>query len=307
MDVSIIIVNYNTKDLTKNCIESIKKYTQNINYEIILIDNASTDGSKDFFTVYHDILYLYSEENIGFGRANNLGVKYAGGTFLFFLNSDTILKDNAIGKMHDFFISHEKELNIGVLGSTLVDENGDPNGSGNFFPNVKSIITEKFGGLPIIRRFLKYRVFYPPVVEESFYKIDYVLGADMFLKKNLFLEVGQFNPEYFMYYEEAEIQYKIAEKHYKNYIIKDVEIIHLVAKSSATETKKASNFKRIVVNSSRIIYLRNIGKLSKYLIYEYLFMILIFFNFKYSWKENVEYCKNIIKNINKNVNLQGKS
>ena len=86
MDVSIIIVTYNTLKMTNNCLESIIEYTQGINYEIILVDNASKDGSKDFFEKDLRIHYIYSESNLGFGRANNLGAKVAKGKYLFLLN-----------------------------------------------------------------------------------------------------------------------------------------------------------------------------------------------------------------------------
>ena len=90
MDVSIIIVNYNTKDLTSQCIDSIYEKTQGVRFEIILVDNASTDGSKEVFEKDTRITYIYSDENLGFGRANNLGAKVAKGKYLFLLNSDTI-------------------------------------------------------------------------------------------------------------------------------------------------------------------------------------------------------------------------
>ena len=96
MDVSIIIVNYNTKDLTKKCIESVIKYTTNILYEIILVDNASMDGSKELFEKDIRIKYIYNSTNDGFGKANNLGLKYSSGKYVFLLNSDTILMNNAV-------------------------------------------------------------------------------------------------------------------------------------------------------------------------------------------------------------------
>ena len=96
MDVSIIIVNYNTRQLTSNCIESIFKYTNGVSFEVILVDNASTDGSIDFFTNDERIIFISSKENLGFGRANNLGYKVAKGRYIFLLNSDTLLLNNAI-------------------------------------------------------------------------------------------------------------------------------------------------------------------------------------------------------------------
>ena len=300
MKVSIIIVNYNTKVLTNNCIRSVQKFTENIDYEIILVDNASNDGSKAFFEKNASISYIYTSENLGFGRANNLGAESATGEYLFFLNSDTLLKENSVKKLYDFYERNAEVLKIGVLGCTLTDEDGSPNGSGNYFPTIRSIIIEKFGSLPLIRNFLKYKEFVIPLNKEEYYHIDYVLGADMFLRKDLFYKVNLFNPEYFMYYEEAEIQRKITELGYKNFILKNVNIVHLVAKSSSNQSAKESHFKRLIVNKSRIVYLRNNKKLHSFLIFEYLFILLNFLNFNYSFKENLDYCKVIIKKLQDN-------
>ena len=90
MDVSIIIVNYNTYALTSACIQSIIDHTEGISYEIIVVDNASTDGSKEKLESDRRIRYIYSEKNGGFGYGNNIGMKVASGDFLFLLNSDTL-------------------------------------------------------------------------------------------------------------------------------------------------------------------------------------------------------------------------
>ena len=90
MNVSIVIVNYNTLKLTKACIDSVIEKTSGLEYEIILVDNASSDGSSDVFKNDERIIFIEASDNIGFGKANNLGVKHAKGDYLFFLNSDVI-------------------------------------------------------------------------------------------------------------------------------------------------------------------------------------------------------------------------
>lgn len=143
MDVSIIIVNYNTKSLTINCVQSILDFTIDVSYEIIIIDNASTDGTlSEIGTLYPDIKIIGLQENVGFGRANNAGSEVAKGEFLFFLNSDTLFVENSLKKMIDFFRTHEMSLNLGVLGCILVDEQLNTNGFGSQFPQPKIIIWE---------------------------------------------------------------------------------------------------------------------------------------------------------------------
>ena len=300
MQVSIIIVNYNTLFITEACIDSINKFTKDINYEIILVDNASTDGSKEHFEARKDITYIYSSENLGFGKANNLGATIAKGEFLFFLNSDTLFIENSLFKLINFFCENERKMKIGVLGCTLVDENKEPNGDGGYLPTLKSILIEKYRGLPILNKFLKYKPFVPKFFTDAYFEIGYVLGADMLLRKKLFFEVGGFNPKYFMYYEESEIQHLIRKKGYKNYILKETKIIHLIAKSS-TPSQNYSNNKRIMVNQSRIEYLKNKGGLKRYFVFEFIFMILIFFNNKYSFKDNLSYISNILNKIFRDV------
>src|SRR3712207_2177399 len=102
MDVSIIIVNYNTCQLISNCIDTIFQNTDGISFEIIVIDNASCDASKSKFENDARINYVYSYENMGFGRANNVGMMLAKGEYIFLLNSDTLLINNAIKFFYDY-------------------------------------------------------------------------------------------------------------------------------------------------------------------------------------------------------------
>lgn len=132
MDVSIIIVNYNTKRLTDNCIKSIEEKTKDVDYEIILVDNCSTDGSKEMFASDARIRYIYNNENLGFGRANNLGAQYARGKYVFLLNSDTILCNDAVSMLY-----HAMEtlpLDVGCLGTMLLDSDGNLGLSYGRFP-----------------------------------------------------------------------------------------------------------------------------------------------------------------------------
>lgn len=144
MDVSVIIVNYNTKEMTQNCIDSIFQNTKDIEFEVILVDNASTDGSKEFFEQDNRIKYIYSKENLGFGRANNLGYKEASGKYLFLLNSDTLLLNNAIDL---FYKLAEKETNknIGCWGTMLYDSNNKIAGSyGKFLSMWRDLFIQLF-------------------------------------------------------------------------------------------------------------------------------------------------------------------
>lgn len=122
MDVSIIIVTYNTCKMTNECINSIVQYTIGLEYEIILVDNASQDDSYNTFSHDERVHYIYNDKNLGFGKANNVGAKHATGRYLFLLNSDTLLKNNAIGYFVEFMDSSPQ--NIGCCGTLLTDAKG---------------------------------------------------------------------------------------------------------------------------------------------------------------------------------------
>lgn len=294
---SIIIVNYNTLLITEACIESINKFTKDINYEIILVDNGSKDGSKEYFEARKDITYIYSSENLGFGKANNLGAKKANGEFLFLLNSDTILIENSIQKIYDFYIKNEEDLKIGALGCLLVDENLFVNGYGDRFPSCKEEISNYLSRIPLLNFFYKKNTKdKTDYLSNDYFEIDYVIGADIFIRKEKFNEIKGFDEDFFMYYEESDLQKRMNTiLNLKNYVYTKTKIIHL-EDASGKNIKKYTNKKRIIVHKSKNLYLKkNDNKnFTKYKMYDNLFLWLSRFNKKYTLQEYLEY-KNEIK------------
>lgn len=298
MDVSIIIVNFNTKDLTAACIQSILQFTSDITYEIILVDNGSSDGSVDFIkSNFDDVLLIDLTTNLGFGKANNIGVEKASGEYVFFLNSDTLLLENSIKKMVDFFRQMPSSYKIGALGCTLIGEDRIPNGSGSHFPNCKSTILENLYQIPPLRLWVSkpQEKNYP--TEQVFYEIDYVIGADLMMKKSVFEALGGFYREYFMYFEESDLQYQMQKKlGLKSYIFTGTKIIHLAERSGAV-IKNYNNRKRIISRVSKNVYLkRNDAKNFKnYIFIEKFFLFLSKFNSKYSKQENAAFISEVSK------------
>lgn len=217
MDVSIIIVNYNTKYLLSDCLSTVFEKTKDIVFEVIVVDNASTDGSEKYIKErYSNLKWINSGENLGFGKANNLGAKYATGKYLFFLNSDTLLLNNAIHLFFDYAESHQQDK-IGALGSWMLDKNEMPNNSFGFFPCAKNEICYLLGK------------FHRPTKEDTITEknVDYITGADLFIKKRLFDELDGFDKNIFMYYEETDLQYRISKRDLLRKIIPGPHIIHL--------------------------------------------------------------------------------
>lgn len=221
MQVSIIIVNYNTLSLTRQCIDSIVEQTKGIDFEIILVDNNSQDGSKQFFEKDPRIKYIYSKHNLGFGKANNLGYHYAKGEYVFLLNSDTILLNNAI---KCFFDEAEKmPQNIACFGAKLFLRDGITQGiSYGSFPNFKSVFKS------ILEIYLPFIFLSKKNTEQrANFEVDYVTGADLFIRRKVIDLYGLFDPNFFMYFEETEMQERYSKYGYKSMIIDSPRIIHL--------------------------------------------------------------------------------
>lgn len=259
MDVSIIIINYNTMFLTLNLIETIIKNTIGINYEIILVDNDSKENVEvalEQSKYKENIKLIKSDENLGFGRANNLGVKMAKGKYIFLLNSDTLLLDNSIKKMFDFM---EKNIEIAVCGGNLYDGNKLPahsfqrkflNEIDYYYNYIYQIITGK-------RRDFNY--------SKLPFEVAYVTGADMFIKKSVFEEVGGFDPEFFMYFEETELCFRIKKIGKKIFSYPSVEIIHLEGKSFLFSEKRLEMYEK-----SKYIYYHKIGYSKNKIFFNYI-------------------------------------
>lgn len=231
MDVSIIIVNYNTRQLTCECIDSIFEKTRDICFEVILVDNASVDGSEEFFKKDKRIKYIYNTENIGFGRANNIGMNAAQGKYLFLLNSDTLLCNNALKFLFDF--AENTSIKIGCIGGILLDRDGNATNSFGDFPSIKNETRY------LINR-IKAKLFnfdkgtvdvYRNVREKGYSFVDFVVGADMFIPRQVIEHVGGFCPDFFMYYEETDWQMRMATSDFQRLLISGPHIIHLEGRS----------------------------------------------------------------------------
>lgn len=252
MDVSIIIINYNTLKLTEACIQSIFNKTKKLEFEIILVDNASTDGSREFFQKFPNIKYIYSETNLGFGKANNLGAEYSTGRYLFFLNSDTILINNAIKILSDCL---DTDNNIGIIGGNLYKEEGIPTISyERYYPSILQLLNRYFLNIP-------FRIIYGKNQIHNFsqdiLKVAYVSGADLMIRKNLFNEVKGFSPQFFMYFEETDLCYRVKKQGYLICSCPQAQIIHLEGGSMSVISKDFNYRKSELMYTSRKIFIQN--------------------------------------------------
>lgn len=250
MDISIIIVNYHSAAMVIDCINSIFEKTREVSYEIIVVDNASHDGSVELLrdTFGDRIRVIASPENLGFGKANNLGAAQAAGKYLFLLNPDTILLNDAIGILHSYL---EANPGVGVAGGNLYSPDMAPTPS--FCRTFDDLAQEKqrasWCSLLSQRIRAKLRMDRNKPMSEFNHtdtpqKVAYIFGADMMLPRSLFEQVGGFDPDFFMYGEEEELTWRITRSGYQVVAVPQAKIIHLEgATLNASHTFNSRQFK----------------------------------------------------------------
>ena len=242
MQLSVIIVNYNVKYFLEQCLHSVQKACIGIDSEIIVADNNSTDGSREYLQDnFPTVKFIWNSDNIGFAKANNLALEKATGSFILFLNPDTILAEDSIEKCIQFFDQHKS---AGAIGIRMID------GSGNFLKESKrafpSPLTSlfKLSGLTMLfpksKIFARYHLGHLP--ENENHEVDVLAGAFMMMPKRVLDETGNFDERFFMYGEDVDLSYRVQEAGYKNYYFAESTIIHFKGES----TKRGSlNYVRL--------------------------------------------------------------
>lgn len=236
MDVSIIIVNYNTYQLTIQSIESVYQYTNGVEFEIIVVDNASVDNSVlHIQKAFPDLKIIANAKNIGFGRANNEGMRIAKGKYVFLLNSDAFLTSNAIASFCSFMEQPENKK-VAICGGELFTGREDGTVS---YGNLPSLL-DAFSSIGFFKLYKSYHHKYLASgiinVDPTTRAVGYVCGADMFIRKSVLDQIGIFDEDFFLYFEETELSYRVSKAGYLSVIIPEVKIIHL---GSASQKPKA--------------------------------------------------------------------
>lgn len=233
VQVSIVTVSYNTKDLLRDCLESVFKFTTGITFEVIVVDNVSTDGSVEYLRTLKNIRLIESKENLGFSKGNNLGIKEARGEYILLLNPDTKFLENSLKTMKDWMDGHPE---CAVSSCQLLDSEQKVLPTGGYAPTLPRVaawalflddlpVISKFfksyhphaisvpwgeflGDIPGIKFFLKPGAKLPekePVFhyDHEFFP-DWVTGAFFFVRRKAFDQIGGLDEEIFMYGEELE-------------------------------------------------------------------------------------------------------
>lgn len=229
--LSIVIVNYNVTQLLRNCLLSIQKYCEGIDYEVIVIDNKSTDSSwSDLIPEFPKVHFIASEKNEGFAKANNRAIETAAGEYLLILNPDTELEGFYLNEILNFA---DSKTNFGCLGVRMHDANG------NFLPESKRSVPDMINSFEkLFTNFKKKnsKSYYRNDVDEyGVAEVEVITGAFFLVKKEVYEKVGGLDERYFMYGEDIDLCYTLLNNNYKNYYYGKASILHHKGESTVKD------------------------------------------------------------------------
>lgn len=231
--LSVIIVNYNGISFLEECFNSLENNLIGISYEIIVVDNDSQDESCNFIkNHFPKVKLIESNQNLGFGKANNLGVQNAIGETILLLNNDTILLDNLLPAIETLYSKPE----IGIVAINMLDANKNFLSAVGRFPSPFKLIKISF--LNDNRKVFKTGIF-----NEVLYEVDWVSGSFMLLKKADFEAVNGFDSDYFMYIEDVDLCKKLEKIGKKCVFRADLNYIHFVGFNKSREIKLIEGYK----------------------------------------------------------------
>jgi len=235
MNLSVVIVNYQTFEMTKNTINSILEHSYPFSYEIIVVDNASSDDSLSRLQEYFKdkVKFIASSENNGSAAGNNQALRQVNSDYVLLLNSDTIVWENTLENIYAYMENHE---DVGACGCRVRLEDGQlDKACKRSFPNVKNSFFRLFH-IPTNSKDDNYNL--TDLADDGIYEIDCLTGAFMFMRKSALDEVGLLDETFFMYGEDIDLCYRIKQGGWKIVYYGESSITHLKGASSKKQKNK---------------------------------------------------------------------
>ena len=235
MQLSVIILNYNVRYFLEQCVASVQEALTNIDSEIIVVDNQSSDDSCEMIrSRFPGVKLIKNNSNLGFPKGNNIGVAQANGKYICILNPDTVVAEDTFEKILTFA---EKQENLGIVGCKLID------GSGNFLPESKRSIPTPFVALTKIFGLFKLfpnwklfnRYYAQHLSENETGKVEILVGAFMIMKRDLYNEIGGFDENCFMYSDDFDLSYMALKRGKSNYYFHETSVIHYKGESTVRD------------------------------------------------------------------------
>lgn len=256
IDVSIIVVTYNTKELIAWCLDKLLPNLQHLKHEVIVVDNGSVDDSSSFIqSKYPTVKLITTKKNLGFGGGNNLGLKQAKGRYIVLLNSDAYIHPGCLEKAVIWMDTHP---DTGAAGARLISEDGSWQPYARQFPSflndflTLSGIASKFPN----SKFLS-GIDTPWYKGEAPLEVDWVTGAFMIFPKTVLDQVGHFDQLFYLYYEEVDLCRRIKEAGYKIWALPEVVVTHL----GGMTCKKSNKTMQYELTSGLLYYRKHHGSL----------------------------------------------
>lgn len=237
MDLSIIIVNHNSGDYLKKCLDSLKVSPPRSIFEIFVVDNASEEGDlQDLENDCPEVTLIRNSRNLGFARAINQAIVKARGRYFLILNPDTLIFKNGVDHLVDFMEEHPE---AGAAGPLLLYPDGTRQPSCRSFPTPlkvffgrTSLLTKWFPKNPITRSYLMENR-----VDLKIMEVDWVMGACIILRRKAVEEVGGFDESFFLYVEDADLCYRLRKKGWRTYFVPQARAIHHYGASARGERR----------------------------------------------------------------------
>jgi len=278
MKLSVIIVNWNVRPLLERCLRSILKNTPSFSYEVIVVDNNSEDDSKEFLTRFvekrKNFKVIFNRENLGFAKANNLGLKKAKGEYILFLNPDTEILSGALEKAVKIM---DKNKKVGAFTGQLVGIDNKPQTNIRPFPSFFFIFSLFFS----FQKIFSFCPYYKYYLGKKF---DYskssfcqqIAGAFLMVRRKILDEIGSFDENFHIWFEDVDLCYRIKKHGWKNYYSPEVKVLHYGGESF----KQLMPFcKRKLFAQSALYYVKKHFSKKEYFILRIAYPFSLFFSF----------------------------
>lgn len=260
MDVSIIMINYNTLDLTVKALEGLYEYTKGLSFEVIVIDNKSPDNSgEELKRIFGDkIKLIMAKENLGTSKAFNRARSEATGKYVLWLNTDIIFTENFI---YELFVYMENNPDCGICGGNLLD--GDYRPCHSYLKDIISLKTVKRDFSFLFR--LKNKIFNLGMNHQYNFlgkpiEVGYITGADMMIRGDIFDKIGGFDEDIFMYAEEVEFTFRVKKNtDYKVVSVPSAKLIHLGGRSVSSDRFSIKR-ESMILNGNTVYFYKSYGK-----------------------------------------------
>jgi GT2 family glycosyltransferase len=253
MDVSVIIVNWNTREMLRGCIDSVRRLCGEIECEIRVVDNASSDGSAEMVkSEFPDVHLIENSRNLGFAAANNQALPHCRGRYILLLNSDTLLCENALEKTVAYADSHQR---VGIVGCQVLNDSEDVQMTCFCFPTMVSILFRALG----LSAVFKYNKFFGQEWmlwwrRDSERHVDVVSGMFMLTRKKAVDEVGLMDDSFFMYYEETDWCLRFAKAGWERVFYPEANVVHVHGGGQSSRKQMVRMF--VQQQKSLLIFLR---------------------------------------------------